>query len=682
MRLILAYTGNNSNQKSNKAPKYDKQGNKSGKPNIKAPKYARQGDKSGKLDNKAPKCARQDNKSGKPGKPAHALMKQAKNPAREQKAVDPAALRESLILKFDSLITSNNPRTLLSQIRQILKDCPGALKDEDVFYSYATVEPIILVCLTHEDAKTRKNAALVLQTIAEEYGTDIFGDDQVEDTAASDEAPTASDLPSAEVASYLYAAYKAEETMFVRSAYLEALKCFDCEPYRAELMERLTFLKEESWAEGDLKHVREERHAIESLFEAPSSEMKSEFKGLDREMGILLVIDEAVREAAQTELGAGARVVPGGVRLTTSSWKKVQSCRLYKEALFPVPLRKGSQITISNMGSLVADSKLIPMVDELLKAAGDSTQTGSAGENAVSAGNAAENAGSVGSAGENAVSVGNAAENAVSVGNAAENAGSVVSVGENAGAREHPFRMEIRSSSDEDRSGAALKRAAAELEEASKGRLRNSKTAYEFTLVLMAKRDGSLSPYIKLPDSTDHRFDYRKNSEATSMSAVMAAEAVQMIRPYLKDGAQVIDPFAGVGTLLIERAKAVPHGDLYATDIYGHAVIGGRENAELAGVNISYINRDFFDFKHDYPFDEVITEFPDLFNKEAEEKEEFFRNFFRSAMEVTADKAMLFLISAEDKAMHKHIRLNPELRIVSEIEFRGHEKIYVIDKKS
>lgn len=636
MRLILAYTGNNSNQKSkNKAPKYDKQGNKSGKPNIKAPKYARQ-----------------DNKSGKPGKPAHALMKQAKNPTREQKAVDPAALRESLILKFDSLITSDNPRTLLSQIRQLLKDCPGALRDEDVFYSYATVEPIILACLTHEDAKTRKNAALVLQTIAEEYGLDIFGDDQVEDPAASDEAPTASDLPSAEVASYLYAAYKAEETMFVRSAYLEALKCFDCEPYRAELMERLTFLKEESWAEGDLKHVREERHAIESLFEASASEMKSEFKGLDREMGILLVIDEAVREAAQTELGAGARVVPGGVRLTTSSWKKVQSCRLYKEALFPVPLRKGSQITISNMGSLVADSKLIPMVDELLKAAGDSTQTGSAGENAVS------------------------------VGNAAENAGSVVSVGENAGAREHPFRMEIRSSSDEDRSGAALKRAAAELEEASKGRLRNSKTAYEFTLVLMAKRDGSLSPYIKLPDSTDHRFDYRKNSEATSMSAVMAAEAVQMIRPYLKDGAQVIDPFAGVGTLLIERAKAVPHGDLYATDIYGHAVIGGRENAELAGVNISYINRDFFDFKHDYPFDEVITEFPDLFNKEAEEKEEFFRNFFRSAMEVTADKAMLFLISAEDKAMHKHIRLNPELRIVSEIEFRGHEKIYVIDKKS
>ena len=653
MRLILAYTGNNSNQKSkNKAPKYARQGNKSGNPNIKAPKYDKQGNKSGKLDNKAPKCARQDNKSGKHGKPAHALMKQAKNPAREQKAVDPAALRESLILKFDSLITSDNPRTLLSQIRQLLKDCPGALRDEDVFYSYATVEPIILACLTHEDAKTRKNAALVLQTIAEEYGLDIFGDDQVEDPAASDEAPTASDLPSAEVASYLYAAYKAEETMFVRSAYLEALKCFDCEPYRAELMERLTFLKEESWAEGDLKHVREERHAIESLFEASASEMKSEFKGLDREMGILLVIDEAVREAAQTELGAGARVVPGGVRLTTSSWKKVQSCRLYKEALFPVPLRKGSQITISNMGSLVADSKLIPMVDELLKAAGDSTQTGSAGENAVSVGNAVENAGSVGSAGENA------------------------------GAREHPFRMEIRSSSDEDRSGAALKRAAAELEEASKGRLRNSKTAYEFTLVLMAKRDGSLSPYIKLPDSTDHRFEYRKNSEATSMSAVMAAEAVQMIRPYLKDGAQVIDPFAGVGTLLIERAKAVPHGDLYATDIYGHAVIGGRENADLADVNISYINRDFFDFKHDYPFDEVITEFPDLFNKEAEEKEEFFRNFFQSAMEVTADKAMLFLISAEDKVMHKHIRLNPELRIVSEIEFRGHEKIYVIDKTS
>ena len=46
---------------------------------------------------------------------------------------------------------------------------------------------------------------------------------------------------------------------------------------------------------------------------------------------------------------------------------------------------------------------------------------------------------------------------------------------------------------------------------------------------------------------------------------------------YLKETAQIMDPFCGVGTLLIERAHVVPAREIYATDTYGDAITMGRE---------------------------------------------------------------------------------------------------------
>jgi tRNA G10 N-methylase Trm11 len=78
----------------------------------------------------------------------------------------------------------------------------------------------------------------------------------------------------------------------------------------------------------------------------------------------------------------------------------------------------------------------------------------------------------------------------------------------------------------------------------------------------------------------------------------------------MKEGAQVLDPFCGAGTMLIERHKAVRAYTSYGVDIQEDAVRKARKNTEAAGMAAHYINRDFFQFRHDYLFDEVITDMP------------------------------------------------------------------------
>ena len=62
--------------------------------------------------------------------------------------------------------------------------------------------------------------------------------------------------------------------------------------------------------------------------------------------------------------------------------------------------------------------------------------------------------------------------------------------------------------------------------------------------------------------------------------------------------------------MLIERDIAQPAREKYGIDIFGPAIEGARENASLAGEKINFIHRDYFDFKHDYLFDEIITNMP------------------------------------------------------------------------
>ncbi len=63
---------------------------------------------------------------------------------------------------------------------------------------------------------------------------------------------------------------------------------------------------------------------------------------------------------------------------------------------------------------------------------------------------------------------------------------------------------------------------------------------------------------------------------------------VALAEPYLKENAQILDPFCGVGTMLIERDIRVPAREKYGIDIFGEAIRGARENASYAGENQFY----------------------------------------------------------------------------------------------
>ena len=143
----------------------------------------------------------------------------------------------------------------------------------------------------------------------------------------------------------------------------------------------------------------------------------------------------------------------------------------------------------------------------------------------------------------------------------------------------------------------------------------------------------------------------------------------------------MIDPFCGLGTLLIERMQAGRTRDVYGIDSFGEAIFYGRQDAEKAKKNIYFINRDYFDFTSSYLMEEVITEFPRMEHKEREEVDQFYRRFFDKTGEITADQAMVFALSTEEGILKKQLRLHEEFQLVRQIPMRGREQIYILKKR-
>jgi 23S rRNA G2445 N2-methylase RlmL len=171
---------------------------------------------------------------------------------------------------------------------------------------------------------------------------------------------------------------------------------------------------------------------------------------------------------------------------------------------------------------------------------------------------------------------------------------------------------------------------------------------------------------VKCAAFADHRFDYRKNAISASIHPSTAALLMELAAPYLKEDAQIMDPFCGVGTMLIERDRRVPAREMYATDIFGEAIEKGRENAALAGARINFIHRDFFDFRHDYLFDEIITNMPVRGKKTREEMDALYGNFFGKVLEIAQEEATVILYTNELGFVKKQLRLRKQFTLLQE----------------
>jgi len=105
---------------------------------------------------------------------------------------------------------------------------------------------------------------------------------------------------------------------------------------------------------------------------------------------------------------------------------------------------------------------------------------------------------------------------------------------------------------------------------------------------------------------------------------------------------------------------------MYGTDIYGEAIAFARENTEAAGMRVNYIHRDFMDFKHEYLFNEIITNMPLRGMKTKQEMDAFYGAFFEKAKTHLTKDAVIIMYTNEIGFVKKQLRLHKEFALLQE----------------
>lgn len=217
----------------------------------------------------------------------------------------------------------------------------------------------------------------------------------------------------------------------------------------------------------------------------------------------------------------------------------------------------------------------------------------------------------------------------------------------------YTYRTEIKTKKTLDKKALFIKRFTGALDLLSNGKLVNSASHYEIEIRLVENKNGNFNILIRPCSLADTRFDYRKDYEPTSITPKKAAVLMGLAEGYLKEGAQVLDPFCGVGTLLIERFKRVKANTTYGIDLYGNAIEKARANTERAGQIIHYINRDFFEFTHEYMFDEIVTDMPYRENAAKGETLRFYNRFFEKASQIVKDNGTLIVYTKDHSVIEE-----------------------------
>ena len=205
------------------------------------------------------------------------------------------------------------------------------------------------------------------------------------------------------------------------------------------------------------------------------------------------------------------------------------------------------------------------------------------------------------------------------------------------------------------------------LEENSGGQLINEPSFYEVEFRLIAGKKG-FRVFLKLASLKDERFNYRKYAMSTSMQPSKAALMMKYVQPYFKEDANVLDPFCGTGTLLIERVLAGKCKSTYGLDISGQAIQAAWENSRRADKMLNLIQRNFNDFKHEYKFDEILTDMPRQSSSvKSKQLEYLYELLFLKSRELMADQAVLAVYCENKELMDRQISRNRWLKCLKRI---------------
>lgn len=415
----------------------------------------------------------------------------------------------------------------------------------------------------------------------------------------------------------LYEAYEREGQRFVKSAYLSAISNFDYREYLDGFKERLELLRVSEVTAENEKHLMEEMRELSSLIVCMEGAPSHRFTGWDETYDVVLLTNRNFPELTKAEL---ERLEPHAVTRVFNAgvMARVRNLRW-----------AGKIRTCQDVLFMVRGMKTCPM--EPVRAAEVIVKSGLM--QFLAAGHE--------------------------------------------GKAPFYFRIEMKSKKELGEKSAFVKKMSGHIEKLSDRKLINSTTDYEVELRLIENKEGSCNLLVKLFTIKDERFSYRREVIPASIRPGNAALCVALAKDYMKEGAQVLDPFCGVGTMLIERHKAVRAGTMYGLDIQEDAVLKARKNTEAAGLIIHYINRDFFRFEHEYPFDEVITDMPfQLGRISQDEVEALYARFFSTVPSCLRSGAVMILYS-HDRELVKSFAPKHRFTVDEEFEISKKEGTYV-----
>ena len=483
---------------------------------------------------------------------------------------------------LNELVEKQNIRTNLSTLRQTIKDEEQSAKLYDVVVEN---EALFLSFLQSEDAKTRKNAALLLGDLAYQNALDA-----------------------------LYEGYTSENTLFVKASYLQAMAELDVKDKIFDLKDTLEQLLATEPEPENKKHVDEEIRALRKIIIQVEGITKHtpDLKG--KKVKVILFTNRTQRETIRREIDFGvASIHPLGVLVETDKLEKLLHLRTYREMAFPLNMDGYLSDNPVEAAKKVWESDIIGLLNSVHK-------------------------------------------------------------------EDQPyyFRIECKSTMDLEKRSAFTRKLATELESLSKGQLVNSTSDYEVELRLIANKDGLFFPCVRILTIKNKRFDYRKNAIAASIHPSTAALIMEIAKEYLREDAQIMDPFCGVGTMLIERNKKVPAKEMYGTDTFGEAIAFARENTQLAGMRVNYIHRDFMDFKHEYLFHEIITNMPTRGTKTKQEMDAFYGAFFEKAKTHLFKNGVIIMYTNEIGFVKKQLRLHKEFSLLQETCLQPKNDFYLL----
>ena len=213
--------------------------------------------------------------------------------------------------EFHKLEEKQEIRTTISQIRKEIKKQDSKKAFLELLQGK---ESMIVAFLSDEDAKTRKNTALLIGDLKLEQAKDA-----------------------------LIAAYLNETTLYVKSAYLTALGKLDVRENLEFFKNRLLEVKNQQVPAEEQKHQGEEIRELNEIILKTEGAKKHQFTGFQMPHEMLLLTNREQREVTFSEvkeIGASvqrkAELHPLGVLVFSKEVTPFTKLRTYRELLFPI----------------------------------------------------------------------------------------------------------------------------------------------------------------------------------------------------------------------------------------------------------------------------------------------------------------------------------------------------------